>query len=179
MEQGKDAKGMIETTRLRLIPCTREHLEILLSSEEQLAAHLGVSLADNWLIFPESIPYSLKMIDDNQRALVWGMHLVIHNAENKLIGCCGYKGAPNAAGMVEFGYSIAPSYENQGLATETARALITKAFADDSVRMVDAHTLAEWNASTKILQKCGLTKLGEVHDPEDGDIWHWRLIRAQ
>jgi hypothetical protein len=45
--------------------------------------------------------------------------------------------------------------------------------------MVDAHTLAQWNASTKILQKCGLTKIAEKHDPEDGDIWHWRLMRVE
>ncbi len=170
---------MIETERLTLIPCTREHLEILLSSEDALAEALGVGLADKWLIFPESVSYSLKMIDDDPRALIWGMHLIVHRADSKLIGCGGYKGAPDAAGAVEFGYSVAPSYENQGLATEAAHALIEKAFADESVKMVDAHTLAEWNASTQILQKCGLTKIAEKHDPEDGDIWHWRLMRAE
>ena len=170
---------MIETTRLQLIPCTREHLEILLSSEKELAEHISVDLADNWLLFPESVRYSLKMIDDDERALIWGMHLIIHMADNKLIGCGGYKGAPDDDGMVEFGYSIAPTYENQGYATEAARALIEKAFADPDVLMVDAHTLAEWNASTKILQKCGLTKIAEKHDPEDGDIWHWRLMREE
>ncbi len=170
---------MIETTRLKLIPCTREHLEILLSSEDALAEHLGVKLADKWLIFPESVAYSIKMIDDDPRALVWGMHLIIHKAENKLIGCGGYKGAPDDAGMVEFGYSVAPNYENQGLATEAARGLIDHAFADGDVRMVDAHTLAEWNASTKVLQKCGLTKIAEKSDPEDGDVWHWRLVREE
>lgn len=170
---------MIQTERLKLIPCTREHLEILLSSEAEFAEHLSVSLAENWLLFPESIPYSIKKIDDDSRALVWGMHLIVQTADNKLIGCGGYKGAPDAVGMVEFGYSVAPSYENQGLATEAARGLIDHAFADDSVNMVDAHTLAEWNASTKVLQKCGLTKIAEKHDPDDGDIWHWRLIREE
>jgi RimJ/RimL family protein N-acetyltransferase len=170
---------MIETERLKLIPCTREHLEILLSSEDALAEALGVGLADKWLIFPESVSYSLKMIDDDARALVWGMHLIVHRADNELIGCGGYKGPPDAIGMVEFGYSVAPSYENQGLATEAAHALIEKAFADESVKMVDAHTLAVWNASTKVLRKCGLTKIAEKHDPDDGDIWQWRLKREE
>ena len=170
---------MIETDRLKLIPCTREHLEILLLSEDELGAQLGVGLADNWLIFPESVAYSIKMIDDDPRALVWGMHLIVHTVDNRLIGCGGYKGAADAAGMVEFGYSVAPTYENMGFATEAARGLIDHAFADNGVGMVDAHTLAEWNASTKILQKCGLTKIAEKHDPEDGDIWHWRLMREE
>ncbi len=105
------------------------------------------------------------------------MHLIVHTADNKLIGCGGYKGAPDDAGMVEFGYSVAPSYENQGLATEAGRGLIDKAFADDQVHMVDAHTLAEWNASTSILIKCGFTMIAAKNDSEDGDIWHWRLMR--
>lgn len=157
----------------------RQHIEILLSSEDALAEHIGVGLTPNWLIFPESVSYSLKMIDDDPRAEVWGMHLIVHFEDNKLIGCAGYKGAPDTAGMIEFGYSVAPSYENMGLATEAAKALIDKAFSDGTVKMVDAHTLAEWNASTKILQKCGLTKIAEKHDPEDGNIWHWRLNRQE
>jgi [ribosomal protein S5]-alanine N-acetyltransferase len=178
MEQGKDAKGVIQTRRLRLIPCNREYLEILISGEAALAAHLSVDLADNWLIFRESVPYSLQMIDDDPRAEEWGMHLFVYIPDNKLIGCGGYKGAPDAGGMVEFGYSVAPSYENRGLASEAARALVDRAFADRRVQIVDAHTLAEWNASTTILQKCGLAKIGEKHDPDDGDIWHWRLARG-
>lgn len=170
---------MIETKRLKIIPCTLEHLEILLTSESELAKNHDVDLADNWLIFPESVAYSLKMIEDDLRALVWGMHLIVHKADNKLIGCGGYKGAPDDTGMVEFGYSVAPSYENQGLATEAATGLINKAFAVLEVKMIDAHTLAEWNASTKVLQKCGLIKIAEKHDPEDGDIWQWRLRREE
>ena len=170
---------MIETERLKLIPCKRKHLEILLSSENELAKYLGLDLADTWLIFPESIPFSLKMIDDDSRAEVWGMHLIVHTADNKLIGCGGYKGAPDTAGMVEFGYSVAPTYENRGFATEAARGFIDHALSDRDVCTIDAHTLAEWNASTKILQKCGLTKIAEKHDPEDGDIWHWRLMREE
>ncbi len=170
---------MIDTERLKIVPCTREHLDLLSLSEAKLAEHLRVDLADKWLLFPESVAYSIKMIDADLRALVWGMHLLIHKAEDKLIGCGGYKGAPDADGIVEFGYSVAPAYENQGLATEAAKAFINKAFADESVKMVDAHTLAEWNASTSILQKCGLTKIAEKHDPEDGDIWHWRLPRDE
>lgn len=170
---------MIETPRLKIIPCTREHLEILLVSEAALAERLGVELARGWLIFPESVAYSLKMIDNDPRALLWGMHLIVHSIDNKLIGCGGYKGAPTDGGLVEFGYSVAPSYENRGLATETAIELIAHAFSDDKVLIVEAHTLAEWNASTRILQKCGLTKIGEVHDPDDGDIWHWQIFRGQ
>lgn len=178
MGQGESTLRMIETQRLKIIPCSRQHLEILTVSESKLAESLGIAMADKWLLFPESVAYSIKMIDDDERALIWGMHLLIHKVDNILIGCGGYKGAPDANGMVEFGYSVAPSYENRGLATEAAKALIQKAFENDGVMMVDAHTLAEWNASTRILQKNGLTKIAEKLDPDDGEIWQWRLLRS-
>jgi [ribosomal protein S5]-alanine N-acetyltransferase len=179
LEQGEIKNGMIETERLKIIPCSREDLEIVANSEEKLGARLAVDIENGWLIMPESIPYSLKMIDEDARAVVWGMHFIVYKPDNKLIGCGGYKGAPDAEGMVEFGYSVAPSYENRGLATEAAKGLIGKAFANADVKMVDALTLAEWNASTSILKKCGLTKIAEKHDPEDGDLWQWRLYRSE
>jgi [ribosomal protein S5]-alanine N-acetyltransferase len=168
---------MIETERLRLLPCSRQHLETLLESESALAEMLGVDVEPGWLLFPEAVLYSLKMIDDDPRAESWGMHLIVHRGGNRLIGCAGYKGPPDSSGMVEFGYEVAAAYEGRGLATEAAMAFIEHAFADDEVQVVDAHTLAQPNASTRILEKCGLMKIAEKHDPEDGNIWQWRLTR--
>lgn len=170
---------MIATERLKLIPATERRLRVLIESEKKLAEMLGVDLADGWLIFPESIPYTLNMLLNDPANEGWAMYFVVQRDENKLIGCGGYKGAPDETGMVEFGYSVAPAYENRGFATEAAKGFIAHAFATPQVKIVDAHTLAEWNASTSILLKCGLTKIAEKNDPEDGLIWHWRLTRKE
>lgn len=37
-----------------------------------------------------------------------------------------------------------------------------------------AFTLAEQNASTRILQRLGFTLFGSAHDPDAGDVWEWR-----
>jgi hypothetical protein len=42
---------------------------------------------------------------------------------------------------------------------------------------VDAHTLAERNGSVRVLEKVGMTFMGAVNDPDDGEIWHWSLSR--
>lgn len=170
---------MIETERLKLIACNRIHFGALLQSEQALADLLGADLAENWLIFPESIPFGLKMLEENSEVLRWGMYLILHKADNKLIGTGGFKGLADENGMVEIGYSLAPTYENQGYATEAAKGMIESAFSYAVVNMVDAHTLAEWNASTKVLQKCGMTKIAEKHDANDGDIWQWRILREE
>jgi ribosomal-protein-alanine N-acetyltransferase len=169
---------MIETERLQLIACNKMHLNALIESERSLAGLLGVELAENWLVFPEAAAYSLKMLEANPQILRWGMHLFIKKDENKIIGNGGFKGVADEQGMVEIGYAISPLYENQGLATEAARGMIDYAFSWSNVRMVDAHTLAEENASVKVLEKCGMTRIAEIHDEEDGDLWQWRILRA-
>jgi [ribosomal protein S5]-alanine N-acetyltransferase len=168
---------MIETERLQLIACSKMHLNALVQSERALADLLGVELAENWLVFPESAPYALKMLEANAQILRWGMHLFLKKDENKIVGSGGFKGVADPEGMVEIGYAISPLYENQGLATEAARGMIDYAFGWSNVRMVDAHTLAEENASVKVLQKCGMTRIAEKHDDEDGAIWQWRILR--
>lgn len=153
------------------------HLNALMQSEQALGDLLGVGFAENWLVFPETLPYALKMLEKNPQVLRWGMHLFLKKDENKIIGNGGFKGVADEQGMVEIGYAISPLYENQGLATEAARGMIDYAFSWSPIKMVDAHTLAEENASVKILQKCGMTRIAEKHDDEDGDIWQWRILR--
>ena len=172
---------MIETARLQLIACNKLHLGALIESERALADLMGVELAENWLVFPETfdfLPHALQMLENNPQLLRWGMHLFLKKDENKIVGNGGFKGLPNEDGMVEIGYAVSPLYENQGLATEAARGMIEYAFSWSAVRMVDAHTLAEENASARVLEKCGMTRIAEKHDPEDGDIWQWRILRA-
>ncbi|HVE56892.1 MAG TPA: GNAT family N-acetyltransferase [Pyrinomonadaceae bacterium] len=171
---------MIETERLQLIACNKMHLNALMQSEQALGDLLGVEFAENWLVFPETLdmlPYALKMLEKDPQVLRWGMHLFLKKDENKIIGNGGFKGVADEQGMVEIGYAISPLYEHQGLATEAARGMIEYAFSWSPIKMVDAHTLAEENASVRILQKCGMTRIAEKHDTEDGDIWQWRILR--
>ena len=170
---------MIETERLELVACNRMHFEALMQSEEAFAKLLGVKLADGWLAFPEAVSYSQKLLASNPQILRWSMHVFLHKADHTIIGNGGYKGLPDADGMVEIGYAVAPDYQNLGLATEAALGMIKNAFSYDIVRMVEAHTLAEENASVKVLRKCGMHNVGEKHDPEDGHIWHWRVRREE
>ncbi|HEX8173837.1 MAG TPA: GNAT family N-acetyltransferase [Pyrinomonadaceae bacterium] len=175
-------KLMIETERLKLIPCELEHFEALLRDDRELAAMLGVSLADDFLGSKEAreaIPYSYEYLKTHPGALGWWMHMFIHVADKAFIGVGGFKGEADADGMVEIGYSIAPDYRRRGLATEAARGLIAYAFSHPHVTRVDAHTLPERNPSTRVLEGAGLKFMGTVHDPEDGEIWHWSLKRDE
>jgi len=102
---------------------------------------------------------------------------VVLRESGSVIGSAGFKGAPDASGMVEVGYGIVPSYEGRGFATEVTRMLVEWAFASGAVRVVRAHTLPETNASTRVLGKCGFGFEGLVVDPEDGRVWRWEKRR--
>ena len=98
---------------------------------------------------------------------------IFHTVENRVIGLCGFAGPSNAEGSVEIGYSIAPEYQDKGFATEAAEGLTAFAAQAGGVRKVCAHTLAEVNASIRVLEKCGFTKTNEIMDPEGKRVWCW------
>jgi RimJ/RimL family protein N-acetyltransferase len=98
---------------------------------------------------------------------------IIEKQSGEIVGGAGFKGAPDADGMVEIAYGVVPSREGRGYATEAARSLIHFAASEPSVRTIRAHTLPEANASTRVLAKCGFVHVGPVVDSEDGPVWRW------
>lgn len=168
---------MIETRNLKLIPCELAHFEAILSDPQRLEQMLGIKVADGWAAFPDSLPRGYEYLKAHPDALGWWMYLFTHTEDRSLVGYGGFKGKANNAGMVEIGYSIAPAYQQRGLATEAARGLIDYAFSHPHVKTVDAHTLAVVNPSTRVLEKVGMKKTGALNDPDHGEVWHWRLNR--
>ena len=169
---------IIKTNNLVLIPCDAEILKEAMAGNENLAAKLGVSIAENWNEFGSAIfQYTIDKLVESDEESGWWIYFPIHVKDKKLIGGGGYKGSPTPDGSVEIGYEIAPEYRNSGFASEMAKGLIENAFRDNRVNSVVAHTLAHENPSTRVLTKCGFVKTGEVNDPEDGPVWRWELKR--
>lgn len=173
--------AMIETERLYLVPADLPKLEALVAEDwPTLSALLGgVDFAEHWLHFPEAMVWMRDYLREYEMDIHWWNYFIIHRADVRLIGTCGYKGSPSLDGAVEIGYEIANSYQGKGLATETARALVDNAFRFHEVRCVLANTLAETNASNHLLQKLGFAFTGEEMDIEDGLIWGWKKEREK
>ena len=173
---------MIETARLKLIPCELQHFEAILNDRGQLEQLLGVTVIDNWYDFPgvagiEAIQFGYDYLKANPDARGWWTYFFIHVKDNALVGIGGYTGKADESGMVEIGYAIIPAYQGQGLATEAAGGLIVRAFSNVHIRKVEAHTLAEHNPSTRVLEKVGMANVGIDHDPDVGEVWHWSLSK--
>jgi [ribosomal protein S5]-alanine N-acetyltransferase len=101
---------------------------------------------------------------------------IIHKIDNVMIGMCAFTGPPDADGVVEMAYGIAPPFQGKGYATEAAVALVEFASQNGRVRTICAHTLPEINASTHVLEKCGFRKTGEIIDSENNLVWRWEKI---
>lgn len=168
---------MIDTARLRLVPFPPEFLLALIDGAERFEQVAGMRAADGLHDFFVSADVSPAWLEKLRASTVTDPWLhgfaVIHLESNSVIGSVGFKGLPDADGMVEIAYGIVLVFQGQGFATEATRAGVKFAFGDERVRLVRAHTLATNNASTRVLAKCGFEFKGEVVDPEDGLVWRW------
>ncbi|WP_346317090.1 GNAT family N-acetyltransferase [Chitinophaga sp. YIM B06452] len=170
---------MIQTSRLQLLPCTLKYFEAALHGNEALAQLLGADVPEQWTEFPEMVLVAYDKLRNDPALLGWFFYLAIHRADNRLIGTGGFKGRPDANGVVEIGYEVSSAYREQGYATEMAETLIRFAFSHSYVNKVIAHTLEEYNAAVKVLQKAGMHFAGAVNGTDAGELWRWEITREQ
>ncbi len=170
---------MIRTERLDLIACDETLLRAIVSGPDETASHLDVVVPENWPEFPEAYPYALEMFAKGHDVRPWWTYVFVDPKRGALVGSGGFKGPPSPGGVVELGYETAPKFRGRGYATEAARGLATFAFGCPEIVAVDAHTLPDRNASTRVLEKLGMRFIAVANDPNDGTIWHWRMTREE
>lgn len=163
----------LETARLRIWPAESWMLESLIRKDGQIQERLGVRFEEKFSMFGvEPWKFALDKLADPEEEN-WWTYLPELKSNSRIIGTCGYKGKPTAAGGVEIGYELAPEYRGLGLAKEMAAALIKNAFQFERVQCICAHTLPEINESCSVLEANGFKYIEEITDPEDGLIWRW------
>lgn len=167
----------IETEDLQLFPQRPEYILALIEEPERYEKLVGFPAAPGLREFFVSGEVSsewLASLRTPSDADPWRFgYAVVYREVGAVVGSGGFKGPPDADGMVEIAYGIVPSFERRGFATQVARALTAHASANDSVRLVRAHTMPEPNASNSVLKKCGFQFVDEVIDPDDGLVWRW------
>jgi len=157
--------GVINAKRITLVPATPEQLRAKWESPDGT--------------FPPTIsPAWIERLRSATAPDPWVLgYFFIHRELNIPIGSGGFKGEPDSDGVVEIAYGIDDAFQRQGYATEAAATLVDFAFADVRVRTVCAHTLPGASASARVLHKCGFTRVADVVDPEDGQLWRFEKAR--
>jgi ribosomal-protein-alanine N-acetyltransferase len=164
----------MQTAHLILEPHHPQHLLALLEGPERYESASGTPIAEGLQDFLRSAsPDYLASLRDALEPDEWKFGYAIIERESRMVvGLCGFAAAPDTNGAVEIAYGIAPSFQGRGYATEAAQGLIEIARRNPAVRLIRAHTLAERNASTRVLEKCGFRKVGELWE-EDYQVWRW------
>jgi len=159
---------------LEFLPATRKVLRLLASEPEDFAKEYDLRLhevaqtvAQHSLAFMKTFPYETPP--------EWFGYLVVEGETRQLVGTCSLKGPP-VEGVVEIAYFTFPGFEGRGIGAEMARFLTERAVTMQDVTDVIAHTAAEHNASTRILEKIGMKLAGEAEE-EGMPIWRWSLGR--
>jgi ribosomal-protein-alanine N-acetyltransferase len=161
---------------IRLVRADVSLLDAALQGDNALGRALGIDVVPGWATFTEALPPTRDALAADPGRVEWGARFFVAGDPPELVGWGGFKGPPED-GVVELGYEIAEARRGGGLATGATRAMLEQAFADPRVTAVIAHTLAERNASNRVLEKAGFSFDGEAD--EDGEtVWRWRLARV-
>lgn len=162
----------ITTSRLRLFPATEAHLLASQQGHAALAAAVGRTVPQSWP--PEhfdagAVQFTLDWLRRYPRDAQWGFYYVelpaADGGPGTLVGAGGFKGAPDADGIVEIGYSVLPDFQRRGYALEAVIGWVTFAFQHPKVQMICAHTLASAQGSIGVLKKVGFRQVGRGYDP--------------
>ncbi len=145
----------LQTTRLKLTPCTDESILVYSTKEYKLGPHIEMYLNN---------------LKEDSSVLGWGVWLVIDKQTNKIIGDIGFKGKPNNKNSVEVGYGITASEQNKGYATEALDSIIKWAFNSNLVNKITAECLVDNTPSIKVLKKLNMAKTNE-----DNGMLYWQL----
>jgi len=166
----------ISGEHMTLVEATPALLRQALAGNEFLSQHLGVRVPHRWTEFaPKSLEFTLEQLAKAPEQAGWWTYFPIWLPDQTLVGSCGFKGPPDADGVVEIGYETTVDYRGRGMATLMAHLLTKHAWTDERVSCIHAHTLARENASTSILRRLGFQQSSILIGSGQADIWRWTL----
>ena len=164
---------MSDAGRVTAVRADLPALEAALAGDDALGPAIGAEVAPDWCGFPEALRWTRDAVASGEADPLWGTRFFVLDEPRVMVGWGGFKGAP-VDGSVEIGYEIAPSFRGRGLATAAASSLVAEAFAAPGLTAVTAHTLAERNASNRVLEKLWFRNEAEIDDPDGGRVWRFR-----
>ena len=172
---------MLSTDRLTLAPLTAEALDALVVGDRaRLEALTGARFSEPLQpppLMADALPFMRDRLRAEPREVGWWAWLIVVRATREAVGSVGLGGRPDAEGAVLMGYSIYPSFEGRGYATEAARALAAWALGQVDVACVRATIPSGHAPSLRVAEKVGMRQVGTAHDDEVGEVLVYDLRR--
>lgn len=167
----------LKTARLDLLPITVPLVEAIWEGRRADAERLiGARLPDAWpgrALVERAFYAELESIRRDPTVRLWGDRVMItREAEPRAVGSVVFHGAPDHDGVVEIAYGVEHESQRLGYATEAVCASVAWALAQPDVRVVRAATPPWHRGSQRVLEKCGMRRVGARESPI-GEIDEW------
>jgi ribosomal-protein-alanine N-acetyltransferase len=168
---------LIHTPRLRLLTMELAHLAAIVRDPVSLGDLLGVAIPEGWPAHPAAYPHALALLkkESLRSSSGWWLYLFMDPVQKVLVGCGGFKDAPDQNGVVGIGCEIAPAFRCRGFATEAMRGLINYACTRPEVRAIDAYSQAQPGEQSALLEAVGMIRIGDALESNANIAWHWRI----
>lgn len=160
--------GVLHTPRLELWPIRLEHAEAVLQGarREHVEKLVGAAMPWTWptrLLVEQVFHASLEDVRADPAWRLWGDRFIVarQGSEAQVIGSVIFHGRPGPDGLAEIGYGIEDSFQNKGFATEALGACVTWALEQPECWTVHAETSPWHKPSKRVLEKIGLSVVGE------------------
>ena len=171
--------SLVETDgRTSVIATTLPMLDAEEVGGDALAALLGVEPPASWPPIyndQDTRDWIRGMIARNPGEPGYGSWYIV--ADGRLVGNAGFKGPPDADGLVEIGYSVVEAYQRKGYGSAAIALLVSFAFRDPRVTAVTAETIPELVASQAVLTRSGFALVGRTPNEEFGEILRYSRTR--
>jgi RimJ/RimL family protein N-acetyltransferase len=102
----------------------------------------------------------------------FGIYQIHDGASELVVGDIGFHGPPDAEGVIEIGYGIAPKFRGRGIASHALRLLSAWALKQPDVAAIVARTEVDYEASRRVLEMAGFQWI----DARDG-VCRYRRLR--
>ncbi|MCI0584686.1 MAG: GNAT family N-acetyltransferase [Chloroflexi bacterium] len=146
---------------LELRPLTAPAAATLGRDRAAAAALLGASLPPDWP-GPDLAEILPLLAAAGPSTAGFGAWIIVERATATVVGDAGFIGPPDAAGVVEIGYSVLPDRRRRGYATAAVSALLGWATAQARVRGVVARCDPDNTASIRVLEATGFRRTGKA-----------------
>ncbi|MBA6337537.1 GNAT family N-acetyltransferase [Colwellia sp. BRX10-1] len=151
---------------MELISSSAAHLHIELETPLLLSEKLNASVSSDWPSGEydrDAMEFFLSCFEKGGKLAEgwygWYAINIAVSGERTLVGSGGYFGPPDSNGIVEIGYSVLPSWQCRGYATEIVNLLISHACSFEETNSIIAHTAPENKASKKVLISNGFREV--------------------
>lgn len=145
----------IDTERLKIITFTVEMMEAFLKGNNEIEKITPYKVAPGYPleVYKQFFEYKIDRFRKFPNENDWE-GIIIHKEDNMIMGDMGFKGGPEE-GIINIGYSIVPSYQGKGYATEMGKAMVGWGLSQPNVKTVIATCDTDNFASKKVLEKIG------------------------